>query len=85
MTLQQLNLERVVLRVNAYHYLCKQSENKGGCAAYRNRQREKEQLEALQMKWGTRIVKIDESNKGRSEKQKRLDYNPIIKVPIKGV
>lgn len=85
MTLQQLNLERVVLRVNAYHYLCKQSENKGGCAAYRNRQREKEQLEALQMKWGTRIVKVDESNKGRSEKQKRLDYNPIIKVPIKGV
>lgn len=85
MTLQQLNTERVVLRVNAYHYLCKQSENKGGCAAYRNRQREKEQLEALQEKWGTRIVKIDESNKGRSEKQKRLDYNPIIKVPIKGV
>lgn len=87
MTLQQLNLERVVLRVNAYHYICRQSENKGGCATYRNRQREKEQLEALQQKWGTKIVKIDSnnSNKGHTEKEKRLDYNPIIKVPIKGV
>ena len=59
----------------------------GGCATYRNRQREKEQLEALQQKWGTKIVKIDSNNrnKGQTEKEKRLDYNPIIKVPIKGV
>ena len=85
MTLQQLNLERVVLRVNAYHYICKQSENVGGCATYRNRDREKAQLEALKAKWGGQIVKVDTSNKGRSEKVKRLDYNPIIKVPIKGV
>lgn len=85
MTLQQLNMERVVLRVNAYHYSCKQSENVGGCAAYRNRDREKEQLEMLQQKWGGKIVKIDTSNKGRSQKEKRLDYNPIIKVPINGV
>lgn len=85
MTLQQLNLERVVLRVNAYHYLCKQSENKGGCAAYRNRDREKQQLYALQKKWGGKIVKIDNSNKGGTKKVKKLDYNPIIRVPIKGV
>ena len=85
MTLQQLNMERVVLRVNAYHYLCKQSEQKGGCAAYRNRQREEEQLEALQKKWGGAIVKIDTTNKGKSLKEKRLDYNPIIRVPIEGV
>jgi hypothetical protein len=57
MTLQQLNTERVVLRLNAYHYLCKQSEQKGGCAAYRNRQREKEQLEALIKKWGGRLLR----------------------------
>lgn len=57
MTLQQLNMERVVLRVNAYHYLCKQSEQKGGCAAYRNRQREEEQLEALQKKWGWQLLR----------------------------
>lgn len=85
MTLQQLNMERVVLRVNAYHYICKQSENAGGCAAYRNRDREEQQLMALQKKWGSRIVKIDTTNKGRTDKVKRLDYNPIIKVPIKGV
>lgn len=85
MTLQQLNMERVVLRVNAYHYLCKQSEQKGGCAAYRNRQREEEQLEALRRKWGGAIVKVDTTNKGKSLKEKRLDYNPIIRVPILGV
>lgn len=85
MTLQQLNMERVVLRVNAYHYLCKQSEQKGGCAAYRNRQREEEQLEALRKKWGGAIVKVDTTNKGRTSKEKRLDYNPVIRIPIKGV
>lgn len=57
MALQQINMERVVLRVNAYHYLCKQSEQKGGCAAYRNRQREEEQLEALRRKWGGQLLR----------------------------
>lgn len=52
MTIQQLNMERVVLRLNAYHYICKQSEQKGGCAAYRNRAREEEQFEMLRKKWG---------------------------------
>lgn len=85
MAIQQLNSERVILRLNGYHYLCKQSENAGGCAAYRNRDREEQQLMALQKKWGSRIVKIDTTNKGRTDKVKRLDYNPIIKVPIKGV
>lgn len=85
MTLQQLNKERVVLRVNSYHYVCKQSSNAGGCATYRNRDFEHEQLLALQRKWGSRIVKVDNSNKGRSDKRKYEDYNPIIKVPIGGV
>lgn len=85
MTLQQLNLERVVLRVNAYHYNCKQSEQPGGCATYRNREREEAQLMALQRKWGSGIVKVDQSNKGKSSKIHRFDYNPIIKAPIKGV
>lgn len=57
MSLQQLNLERVVLRVNVYHYICKQSVNKGGCASYRNRQREEEQLEALRHKWGGQLLR----------------------------
>ena len=52
MTLQQLNMERVVLRVNAYHYICEQSTNTGGLAVYRNRDREYEQCEMLIKKWG---------------------------------
>ena len=34
---------------------------------------------------GGAIVKEDDSNKGRTVKEKRFDYNPIIKVPILGV
>lgn len=85
MTLQQLNMERVVLRVNAYHYICEQSTNVGGLAAYRNRDREYEQCEMLIKKWGGHIFKYDETNKGHTSKEKKLDYNLIMKIPIKGV
>lgn len=86
MTLQQLNAERCVFRVNAYHYNCKQSVQAGGCATYRNRIREAQQFDALQKKWGSDIVKRDSSNKGKSGKERIYDdYNPIIKPPIKGV
>lgn len=85
MTLQQLNLERVILRVNSYHYICNQSTNKGGCASYRNRDREKEIFDRLRRKWGGAIIREDFPNKGRTDKEKRMDYNPIMKVPIKGV
>ena len=85
MTLQQLNMERVVLRVNAYHYICEQSTNVGGLAAYRNRDREYEQCEMLIKKWGGHIFSYDETNKGHTLKEKKLDYNLIMKIPIKGV
>ena len=85
MTLQQLNMERVVLRVNAYHYICEQSTNVGGLAAYRNRDREYEQCEMLIKKWGGHIFNYDETNKGHTSKEKKLDYNLIMKIPIKGV
>lgn len=85
LSIQHLNKYRGVLRVNSIHYDCLQSENAGGCAAMRNLQREKEQFELLQRKWGSKIVKQDGSNKGHSKKKKQFDYNPIIKVPIKGV
>lgn len=85
MTLQQLNLERVVLRVNSYHYICKQSEQAGGCATYRNRAREAQQFDLLRNKWGG-VIKRDKSNKGKTSKEKIFDdYNPIIKPPIKGI
>lgn len=85
MAIQQLNMERVALRVNAYHYICKQSENKGGLAMFRNRSREYEETMALQKKWGGHIIRIDNSNKNLTQKEKIFDYNPIVKIPIKGV
>ena len=86
MTLQQLNKYRVVLRINKYHYKCEQSTNAGGCATYRNIEREKEQLRMLQKKWGTKIVKIDTTDRSHSSKKtKKIDYNPVIRCPIKGV
>jgi len=86
MTLQNCNRYRGCLRVNKYHYVVKQAEQAGGCAVYRNYAREEQQLYALRQKWGSRIVKFDKSNKGKTKKDKvRIDFNPIIKTPIKGV
>lgn len=86
MTLQQCNKYRGVFRVNKYHYDCKQSKQAGGCATYRSYEREKQQLEALQKKWGKHIVKIDTVlNQNQKKVRKNIDYNPIIKIPIAGV
>ena len=86
MTLQNCNKYRGCLRLNKYHYAVKQATQAGGCAAYRNYEREQQQLEALRRKWGSRIVKIDTTNKGKTKKVKaKIDFNPIIRIPIKGV
>lgn len=86
MTLQNCNRYRGCLRLNKYHYNVRQAEQAGGCATYRNYKREEQQLHALRAKWGSRIVKIDKSNKGKAKKEKaNFDFNPIIRVPIKGV
>ena len=87
MSIQNLNRYRIVLRVNKYFYECKQSEQAGGCAAQRNFKRELEQLKLLQKKWGTEIVRRDESPRSHNLKKKKVreDYNPLIYVPIKGV
>lgn len=86
LTLQHMNKYRGCLRVNKYHYNVKQNTQSGGCASYRNSEKEKEQLLLLIKKWGNKIVKIDNSNKGKTKKIKMLaDINPIIKVPIKGI
>lgn len=86
MTLQNCDRYRGVLRVNKYHYFVRQAEQAGGCATMRNYAREEQQLNALRQKWGSKIVKIDKSNKGKTRKEKvKIDFNPIIKVPIKGV
>lgn len=85
MTLQQCNRYRGCLRLNFLTYDVKQSEQAGGCATYRNYAKEKQQFLLLQKKWGLEIVREDNSNKGGTSKQKLFDYNPIIKVPIRGI
>lgn len=89
-TLQNMNKYRGALRVNKFYYDVKQSEQAGGCATYRNFQREQEQLKFLQKKWGgatTGIVRIDNNDRSHNLKLKKtkIDYNPIIKVPIRGI
>lgn len=79
LTIQHCMTYRGVLRLNAYHYVCKQAENKGGCAFIRTNKKEKEQFELLQKKWGNKIVKSDKASK------RGFDFNPIIYIPIKGV
>lgn len=86
LAIQHLKEYRGILRVNKYHYNCKQSKQAGGCATYRNYVREQEQLKLLQKKWGSNIVKQDNSKQAKAKKEKvNIDYNPIIHIPIKGV
>lgn len=85
MTLQQCNKYRGCLRINKFFYNCKQSKQVGGCATYRNYEKEKEQLKLLQKKWGNKIVKEDNIYHKRKKDRVEFDYNPIIKIPIKGI
>ena len=86
LAIQHLNKYRGILRLNKFHYNCKQSKQAGGCATYRNYQREEEQLKLLQKKWGKEIVKIDKvANSNTKKVKKEIDYNPIINIPIKGI
>lgn len=78
-TLQHLHKYGGLMRVNYAFYEAKQSEQVGGCSTYRNLEREKAQFEALQRKWGSAIVTTD----GKSKKS--FDFNPVLKVPLKGV
>lgn len=79
MTLQHIKKYKGCLRINYAHYDVKQAEQTGGCATYRNNTREKEQFELLQKKWGKGIVTADKQSK------RGFDFNPILKIPIKGV
>lgn len=87
-TLQNLNKYRKVLRLNKWFYMVKQCEQVGGCASYRNLDRELEQLEMLKKKWGGDIVKFESLKNSRSHntnKKRSFDINPIIIAPTKGV
>jgi len=90
MTIQQCDKFRKALRVNSYYYVVRQSEQAGGCATYRNYRAEEEQFKLLQRKWGKEIVKSDTSERchkegAKKKVRKRIDYNPVIHIPIKGV
>lgn len=87
-TLQLLNRYRRILRVNKYYYLTLQVAQVGGCAEYRNVEAETEQLKLLQRKWGKDIVRSDSLNASRNHlttKRRRIDINPVIHPPIRGV
>lgn len=78
-TLQHIKKYNGCLRINYANYEVKQSEQVGGCSTYRNLKEEKLQFEKLQNKWGSKIITIDKSSK------KTYDFNPIIKIPLKGI
>jgi hypothetical protein len=86
MLIQQVNRYRRVFRVNKWFYHKKGAQQTGGCAAYRNVEREIGQIEALQRKWGKRIVQFDNVPRNHlSKKQRNFDINPVIRIPIGGV
>lgn len=87
MTLMQLSKYRVVLRLNKYFCNVKQHSQVGGCASYRNFDKEIEQLKLLQKKWGSKIVQIDYNDRSHKliKSKGKIDFNPLLFVPIKGV
>ena len=86
MSLQVLHRYRWLLRFNWCHYFNDFHSLTGGCASYRTLQREKEQLIALQKKWGKEIVRED-NGAGRVTKKRDgiTNIDPLIRPPIKGV
>jgi hypothetical protein len=79
MTLQQIHRHGGCLRINFAHFWVKQAEQAGGCASYRNLDRERTQFFALQKKWGRDVIRRDKKSK------RSFDFNPKLRVPLKGV
>ena len=78
MTLQNCAKYGGCLRANFLHYHVKQAEQTGGCATYRTTEKERENFNLLKIKWGG-IVQYD------SKSKRGFDFNPIIRIPLKGV
>lgn len=87
MFVQQCDKWRGVLRINKYHAVVRIATNLGGTASRRNFIKEKQQLELLRRKWGGVVRNGDEKimNYRKQKGKKAFDFNPIIKIPIKGV
>jgi len=73
--LKTINKYRKTLRFNKYYYKADHLERSGGCGAYRLKEFEIEQAEAMQKRWGNKVFKFDinKSTNGR------------INVPLKGI
>lgn len=87
LTLQHLLKYRKVLRINKYFYSVKQHSQVGGCASYRSISEELSQIKLLQKKWGKNIIKIDTSERSHNltKTKSKIDINPILQSPIKGI
>lgn len=86
--LKFLNKYRKALRVNKFFYNVKQVEQTGGCATYRNLEREMSQIDLLIKKWGSKIVKTENLSSSHSHltyRKRRFDINPYLHIPIRGV
>lgn len=86
-SLQALNVDRRILRFNAFCYVTKHLTLAGGCAFSRTTEREREQFERLRAKWGGEIIASDSgaSHKMRTKKATVFDPNPRVRVPIAGI
>lgn len=57
---------------------CKGTSQEGGCSTYRNIREEKREFDKLRKRWGSDVVRYDRGSK------RQFDYNPRIRIPIKG-
>lgn len=72
--LQHLRKYKGILRFNKYFYDIDHITLDGGCASYRTKGEEREQIELLQKKWGEKVVQIREDT-----------INPLIHCPLRGI
>lgn len=79
-SLQVLLKYRKILRLNKYHYMSAHITKKGGCSVYRTTDKEIQQAERFQRKWGSKVVKIKRKTQGGN-----ASINPVVHCPIKGI
>lgn len=89
-SIRHLNKYRKILRLNKYHYDLKMAGSGtggiGGSSTFRNLKREMQELDILQKRWGSKIVKYDFNPRSHNLKKIRsFDINPRIWIPIRGL
>jgi hypothetical protein len=70
--LQMLFKHKRVLRINYLSYLCDHQKMAGGCQIYRTNEKEKENFDLFQKKWGSKLVRKNVGSKD--------SINPTIKA-----